>query len=149
MDDQDDFGYFDYSNEALGIQDMFNSYDNKDDKYTIIDSSGIESDVTTQELYEFYIFNQHGISDSFEDVIKRLNAGLSVEGDDYEFDWDLGTTIWKGKMRIKSKGGLPKGATLAPKTTTAKCRHLKKYINSAGTSKFWVCPDCKEDLGDA
>lgn len=146
MNDQDDFGYFDLS---VGTQDMFNSYDNSIEKYTVIDSSGIETDLTTQELYEYYIFNHHNITDSFEDIIKRLQNGMSVEGDDHEFDWDLGTTVWKGRITLKAKNALPKGATLAPTTSTTKCKHTKKYINSAGTSKFWVCPDCKEDLGDA
>jgi hypothetical protein len=147
MDDQDDFGYFHF--DELGNLDMFNSYENNTDKYIITDSSGSEADVTTQELYEFYIFNQHDITDSFEDIIRRLNSGLNVTGNDYEFDWDLGTTVWKGKLTIKAKNLLPSGMTPAPKTSSTKCRHLKKYINSAGASKFWVCPDCKEDLGDA
>ena len=29
------------------------------------------------------------------------------------------------------------------------CYHEKKYINEAGGIKFWVCPVCKTDLGDA
>jgi hypothetical protein len=30
-----------------------------------------------------------------------------------------------------------------------KCQHKRKYINGAGQVRFWVCPDCKADLGDA
>jgi hypothetical protein len=29
------------------------------------------------------------------------------------------------------------------------CNHNRKYVNGAGHAKFWVCPDCKADLGDA
>ncbi len=31
------------------------------------------------------------------------------------------------------------------------CPHANKYVsfNFQGGKKFWVCPDCKEDLGDA
>lgn len=29
------------------------------------------------------------------------------------------------------------------------CLHKEKYINEAGGVKFWVCPSCKKDLGDA
>lgn len=29
------------------------------------------------------------------------------------------------------------------------CSHNRKYVNGAGDAKFWVCPDCKADLGDA
>ena len=28
------------------------------------------------------------------------------------------------------------------------CTHDNKYINRAGFKDFWVCPDCKADLGD-
>lgn len=28
------------------------------------------------------------------------------------------------------------------------CQHLRKYVNKAGFKSFWVCPDCKKDLGD-
>jgi len=30
----------------------------------------------------------------------------------------------------------------------AKCKHPKKYINKSMSVYFWVCPDCKADLGD-
>jgi hypothetical protein len=29
------------------------------------------------------------------------------------------------------------------------CSHPNKYINKATLNNFWVCPDCKADLGDA
>lgn len=29
------------------------------------------------------------------------------------------------------------------------CNHTKKFINRMIISKFWYCPDCKKDLGDA
>jgi hypothetical protein len=29
------------------------------------------------------------------------------------------------------------------------CSHPKKYVNRATLKAFWVCPDCKADLGDA
>jgi hypothetical protein len=35
--------------------------------------------------------------------------------------------------------------TKMPEETT--CSHPNKYINGF-TTKFWVCPDCKKDLGD-
>ena len=28
------------------------------------------------------------------------------------------------------------------------CSHPNKYINHIFTSRFWVCPDCKKDLGN-
>jgi hypothetical protein len=29
------------------------------------------------------------------------------------------------------------------------CHHPNKYINKVMNTKFWVCPDCGADLGDA
>ncbi len=29
------------------------------------------------------------------------------------------------------------------------CEHKDKYINHVFTSKFWICCNCKKDLGDA
>ena len=39
---------------------------------------------------------------------------------------------------------------LQPKAQVCTCSHPRKYINNCGPSiKFWVCPDCKADLGNA
>ena len=53
----------------------------------------------------------------------------------------------------------PKQATVEEQPTlfpeiddvdTTICQHENKYINSIGANcKFWVCPDCGADLGDA
>jgi hypothetical protein len=32
---------------------------------------------------------------------------------------------------------------------TPSCWHPNKYINKVFTTAFWVCPDCKKDLGNA
>lgn len=36
-----------------------------------------------------------------------------------------------------------------PVPKEVKCDHKDRYINEAGGKKFYVCPDCKADLGDA
>jgi hypothetical protein len=147
MDDQDDFGFVDL-NSLVGFDEMFNNYDTSTKKYIITDSSGWTTEVTTQELYEFYIFSDHNIRDSFEDTIKILDAGLSVTGDDCEFDWTLGTSIRKGNLTIKAKLENLKPSLSSTKKDT-KCRHTKKYVAIFTTFRYWYCPDCKEDLGDA
>jgi len=44
----------------------------------------------------------------------------------------------------------PTGELSFNKTEETRCNHNKKYINSVSASlKFWYCPDCKTDLGDA
>ena len=67
---------------------MFDTYDNLEKKYRVFYTfSGSASEMTTQELYEFYIFNTHNIYDSFEDVKKELEAGGTIICDDNDFDW--------------------------------------------------------------
>lgn len=149
MDDQDDFGFADLSDPLIGWDEMFNSYDSSTKKYIIIDSSGSKAELTTQELYEYYIFNDHGIRDSFEDVIKRLDTGLPVTGDDCEWDWSLGTSIRRGTLTIRAKMETLKSSTSSSKKETKKCNHSKKYVAVFTTFRYWYCPDCKEDLGDA
>lgn len=39
--------------------------------------------------------------------------------------------------------------TILPKETPKECEHPNKYINRSTSKPFWVCPDCKADLGDA
>jgi hypothetical protein len=147
MDDQDDFGLVDF--KLVGFDEMFNSYDTSTKKYIITDSTGWTTEVTTQELYEFYIFSDHGIRDSFEDTLKVLDAGLSVTGDDCEFDWTLGTPVRKGSLQIKAKLHTAKPSPDVPKKNGTKCKHTKKYVAKFTTFQYWYCPDCKEDLGDA
>ncbi len=147
MDDQDDedFGFFDFSKLQQGFN-MFDMYDNDDEKYTITDSSGTTWEVTTQELFEFYSFQDHNIMDSFENIIKKLDSGLSVSGDDCEFDWNLGTSIRKGSLTIRAK---LKPFSSETKKDGVKCRHSKKHVVTFTTFKYWFCPECKQDLGDA
>jgi hypothetical protein len=129
---------------------MFDTYDSYEKKYRITyTSTGRTNELTTQELYEFYIFNTHNIYDSFEDVLKRLDAGDTVLGDDNEFDFTIGTEVYNGQLKITKS--IPKGLkmnTLPPPVPNS-CDHRDKYINSAGGVRFYVCPKCKRDLGDA
>lgn len=129
---------------------MFETFDTIEKKYRVIYSStGYITDLTTQELYDFYIFNTHNIFDSFEDILKQLEDGNTVFGDDNEFDWDMGSNIYQGKVQIKKI--MLKGMKInhLPPPVPKTCDHKDKYINTAGISKFWVCPTCKKDLGDA
>lgn len=130
--------------------DMFDTYDTTIKKFLMKDHAGRELEMTTQELYEFYIFNSHGWLESFSEILRKLDNGQIVTAQDNEFDWDIGYNVYKGQVTFrKVREGLPKGATLAPKPPVIECSHKNKYINTAGLSRFWVCPDCKKDLGDA
>ena len=128
---------------------MFDTYDNLEKKYKVYyTASGNSNEFTTQELYEFYIFNTHNIYDSFEDIIKRLDAGDTIIGDDNDFDWTLGSNVYQGQVKITKLA--PKGMRISqvPPPIPTGCDHKGKYINTAGGIKFYVCPKCKADLGD-
>jgi hypothetical protein len=43
----------------------------------------------------------------------------------------------------------PNNPRFSKKETPSGCDHKGKYINQAGGIRFWVCPKCKKDLGDA
>ena len=128
---------------------MFDTYDTYEKKYRIsYTSTGNTNELTTQELYEFYIFNTHNIYDSFEDVLKRLDAGDTVLGDDNEFDFTMGCEVYNGQVKITK--AVPKGLKIneLPPPVPKCCDHRDKYINSAGGTRFWFCRSCLKDLGD-
>lgn len=128
---------------------MFETFDTIEKKYRVVYSStGYIVDLTTQELYDFYIFNTHNIFDSFEDILKQLEDGNTVFGDDNEFDWDMGSNIYQGRVQIKKIMFNGMKINHLPPPVPKTCDHKDKYINTAGFSKFWVCPTCKKDLGD-
>jgi hypothetical protein len=128
---------------------MFDSYDNTEKTYEIIYSDKTTVELTTQELYEFFIFTDTNIGGDFSDLKKRLDSGYAVMGDHMEWDWGLGCNNYKGRITITriTPPKIPK-ATLQPFQSGA-CDHKGKYINQAGGVRFWVCPKCKKDLGDA
>lgn len=127
---------------------MFDDYDNTEKKYEIIFPDKSVLKYTTQELYEFFIFNDLNIAGDFTDLKKRLDSGYAVMGDYQEWDWGGGYHINKGKLTI-TKSWVPKPNGVTKKESDTNCKHKNKYINQAGGIKFWFCKDCKKDLGDA
>lgn len=128
---------------------MFDDYDDIDKCYRITCSDGRTRDVTEQGLYEFYVFTRTGINKSFSDMLHDLRNGYLIHGEDYDFDWDMGVDVYKGKLFIEPIGRVLKGGHLPTPNTTTPCAHKDKYINVAGGVKFWFCRLCKRDLGDA
>lgn len=125
---------------------MFDEYDDKTKEYIIINSEDSEESLTAQELYHFYIMNDIGINESFELLKRKLDNGEEIRGKDYQYDWSLGVNVCKGMLTIK-KRKLLKSTTISP--VIGNCNHPNKYINQAGGKRFYVCPNCKADLGDA
>jgi hypothetical protein len=130
---------------------FYYDYDDMDKCFRITHADGRTRDVTEQGLYDFYVFNRHGINKSFTEVVNDLRNGHLIHGEDYDFDWNLGVDIYKGKLFIEPIGRVQKSSP--PQQEMFKreygCSHPRKYINSAGGVRFYVCPDCKRDLGDA
>lgn len=127
---------------------MFDDYDNTEKKYEIIFPDKSIKKYTTQELYEFFIFNDLSITGDFADLKKRLDSGYAVIADHMEWDWGGGFNINRGKLTI-TKSWVSKPNGVNKKESDTNCKHKNKYINQAGGIKFWFCKDCKKDLGDA
>lgn len=126
---------------------MFDSYDNYEKAYEIIYPDKTTVKFTTQELYEFFIFTDTSIGGDFTDLKKRLDSGYAVTGDHMEWDWNFSTNNYKGRLIITRI--TPPKIPSQTKNKNEGCDHKNKYINQAGGSSFWVCPQCKKDLGDA
>lgn len=127
---------------------MFDIYDDTKKVYEMFFSDGKKEELTEQGLWEFFILLEHGITCSFEAFVDRLNKGEEIVAKDSYYDWALGTSVYKGQSVIKKIKQVQK---TIPKvhTTPTTCTHSAKYINQAGGIKFWVCPSCKKDLGNA
>lgn len=128
---------------------MFDSYDDTEKAYEVIFSDKTVVHYTAQQLYEFFIFNDLNIDEDFSDIKKRLDSGFAVIGDHQEYDWQMAVNVYKGKLSITRyiPPKIPNSWTKQEKSTD--CAHDGKYINQAGGVRFWVCPKCKKDLGNA
>lgn len=130
---------------------MFDQYDNELREYVVTYADGSEDVCTAEELHHFYILNDVGISDPFDDLKRRLDRGEVIVGRDNQYDWGLATNVYKGNLQFKKRNAFKReylNKTESVSKTTG-CDHSKKYINQAGGIRFYVCPDCKADLGDA
>ncbi len=127
---------------------MFSTWDDIEKLYNILISTGEAKHLTTQELYEYFIFNDTGIDGEFVDLKVRLDRGESVVGDYCEWDWNLGTNAYRGRITI-TRSNKANMSHHVVNSDNSKCRHPNKYINEAGGVKFYVCPQCKADLGNA
>jgi hypothetical protein len=84
---------------------------------------------TEGELYSWWAFAAQD-EITWGEFIKKLNAGETV------------SLLW-ATVRPYS----PSGASSFKKEVV--CKHPNKYKNIISrTLIFWICPDCKKDLGD-
>ena len=128
---------------------MFDMYENTIKKYKFTTTTGIKQELTENDLYELMMLDIHHVNIGvFTDVIRKLDLGFNIEEDYYEFDWVLGTPVRKGRFTLsKLKQKLTTEPPPIPKNSG--CDHKGKYVNEAGGVRFFVCPKCKADLGDA
>jgi hypothetical protein len=125
---------------------MFSTWDDEVKVYNIEFSDGTIKQLTTQELYEYFLFHDIGIKGEFVDFKHRLDEGELVNAEDVQWDWGVGASIYKGLLKISKIRDI-KSKPFHKETN--RCNHKNKYINEAGGTRFWVCPQCKADLGDA
>jgi len=128
---------------------MFEDFDNKQKRYEITYPNNTTIKVTTQELYEFYIFQVDDFDGDFSDLKFKLDSGHTITVSHNEFDFGLGAPVYKGKLSI-TRFHVP-SPVHSTNATQAACDHKNKYIvqHFNGGVKYWVCPVCKADLGDA
>lgn len=130
---------------------MFDFFDDAIKSYEVTFHNGLKDLMTAQELYEFVLMNQTDISDSFDSMKRKLDSGSIITGSDYCYDWNLGTNIYKGKLSIVRVDLFTRNNVSNNSTTNTNCNHEGRYIvqHFNGGVKYWVCPKCKADLGDA
>lgn len=81
------------------------------------------------ELYRWWA-TEASYELTWKEFIERVNAGETVQ------------LIWYSARLYKPTGESPSKKEVV-------CTHPKKYKNVLSkTLIFWVCPDCKKDLGD-
>jgi hypothetical protein len=123
---------------------MFN-FEDSSMVYQMIYPDNTTEEMSSQSLWEFFLLSDNDINCSFDELIKKLDDGQEIVASYNDFDWNMGTPIYKGKCKIK------KLKTSTPQVGgDKKCFHVNKYIvqNFSGGTRYWVCPDCKADLGD-
>lgn len=117
-------------------------------KYRFTTTTGIEQDLTEEDLCILLMLDLSNINlGTTAEVIKRLDSGFDITDNYYEFDFNLGANVYKGRFTLTSIKQKP--STPPPIPKSAKCDHKGAYVNEAGGVRFIVCPKCKQDLGDA
>ena len=98
-------------------------------EYVVVTPYGYEEEMSRNDLWQWFLYNQPD----------------GIAWFDFVDDIDI-----KGELKL-TNGFLIR--QLNRKEVNIKidsCSHSKKYVNVvSSTLKFWVCPDCKKDLGDA
>lgn len=118
---------------------MYINYDDEEKVYQFTDQNGKTGFKTKQELYEFHLFNEHELP-QFDTVVADLDSGKTVSTDVFTYGFSFHRKTL-GRVTIRK---VPKSNILSQS-----CKHEDKYINQVFTTKFWYCPKCKSDLGNA
>jgi hypothetical protein len=95
-------------------------------------------EVTEKELWDIYTTLQT-FPISWLDLMYRLDTHGSYSYTDYLNNYNYTFTKIEPEKVMEFESSRP-----------GFCRHDKKFINNISRNlKFWYCPDCKKDLGDA
>lgn len=128
---------------------MLDLYDDEHQVYKLkYSSNGISEFKTAQELYEFFMLEEHKLLCTFNELKKKLDNGDTVYAEDWKYNWGSGTHEYEGAIVLSNPTS--KGIAVAkPTSTSGYCDHKDKYVNSAGGIRFWFCRSCRRDIGDA
>jgi hypothetical protein len=92
-------------------------------------------------LAEFYGACGEGLPDT--EVRDVDEAEPTAQKDENSYDYKP-----KDKREMDTETEGEKRSRLERESKQKSCWHKNKYVNKANTKHFWVCPDCKADLGD-
>ena len=114
------------------------------------DSDGHTEELKELELALFYqIEHPKSNEQDFKDLIEKLDSGKIVNiGNGVEI---MKPGVFNNPYRNiqnTSNKQIEIGGVIIPPLPKDVCRHPRKYKNHCQTFSFWVCPDCKADLGD-
>lgn len=126
----------------------YSSLDNIDIRYELSFPDGKIQKMTERDLFDYYVLYDHKLKLEFADLILKLETE-TITAEDNTYDWSLQVMVYNGLISIKRIREDFRKNSIIPPVIGDKCIHISKYINRAGGIKFWVCPDCKADLGDA
>jgi hypothetical protein len=106
-----------------------------------------DKEITQTELYDLYCFDISFQNISWSSLLFDLDSGRRFDmlHDFYVVKKKIHGLQTSAHTTFVGLEGLPVSIS-----ESSFCRHDKKYINKISNAlKFWYCPDCKKDLGDA
>jgi len=123
--------------------DFFNAVKGKKLRWRPIDSTKMGNIFIPQSLSE-----HNETMEGFWDINSHRSFALICNGFEIDNDWGHWEFVEDQDKLDYEKSKVLSNIQGNIKDITISCSHPKKYVNRATLKAFWVCPDCKADLGD-